>query len=154
MANQRICSVDACGKPHHGGGYCKPHYKRWRRHGSPVGGRVSYGVPLEFLRASLKSDDAVKCIDWPFKRSTEGYGQVYIAGRLSQANRVICEMVNGPPPTPFHEAAHGCGNAACVSPWHLRWATHSENEADKLLHGTHSRGRKKTKTPAEARVSV
>lgn len=28
----------------------------------------------------------------------------------------------------------------CVNPRHLRWATRSENHADKLDHGTHNRG--------------
>lgn len=51
-------------------------------------------------------------------------------------SRVVCERVNGPAPTEKHETAHGCGNSWCVNKRHLRWATHIENEADKLIHGT------------------
>jgi hypothetical protein len=50
--------------------------------------------------------------------------------------------MNGPSPTPRHEAAHSCGNGhlGCVSPRHLSWKTHKENMADKVQHGTLSRG--------------
>jgi hypothetical protein len=35
MADKSICSVDGCGKPHKGKGYCHTHLARFRRHGSP-----------------------------------------------------------------------------------------------------------------------
>lgn len=28
------CSIEGCGKPHYGRGWCSMHYWRWRRHGS------------------------------------------------------------------------------------------------------------------------
>lgn len=36
MANSRLCSIDACGKPVLGRGWCSTHYSRWRTHGSPL----------------------------------------------------------------------------------------------------------------------
>lgn len=49
--------------------------------------------------------------------------------------RVVCEEINGPPPTSEHQAAHntpnGCIGRFCVNGNHLRWATQSENERDK-----------------------
>lgn len=33
----------------------------------------------------------------------------------------------------------------CVNGRHLRWATPSENNADKLIHGTHNRGERQSK---------
>ena len=58
------------------------------------------------------------------------------------ASRYMCELVNGSPPTPRHEAAHSCGwgQGGCVNPRHLRWATRVENEAEKIIHGTHLQG--------------
>lgn len=41
MAPQRICSVDGCGKTTVGRGWCREHYYRNQRHGSPTGGRMS-----------------------------------------------------------------------------------------------------------------
>jgi hypothetical protein len=50
----------------------------------------------------------------------------------------MCELAHGKPPSSEHEAAHSCGKGreGCVNPLHLRWATTSENHADKKLHGT------------------
>jgi len=54
----------------------------------------------------------------------------------------MCILAHGEPPTPAHQASHSCGKGheGCVSPRHLRWATASENEADKIDHGTVRRG--------------
>ncbi|MDN5751468.1 MAG: hypothetical protein L0H64_23705, partial [Pseudonocardia sp.] len=43
------CNLSGCGRAHHGHGYCRPHYTRWRRHGDPqadveVAARVRDGV--------------------------------------------------------------------------------------------------------------
>jgi hypothetical protein len=58
------------------------------------------------------------------------------------AHRVMCLLAHGQPPSIEHVAAHSCGNGAggCVNPRHLRWATASGNEADKVFHGTSNRG--------------
>lgn len=38
MADPAICSIPNCGKPAHTRGWCKRHYGRWYRNGSPTGG--------------------------------------------------------------------------------------------------------------------
>jgi hypothetical protein len=35
-----------------------------------------------------------------------------------------------------------CHRRACINPRHLRWASYAENNADKLLDGTHNRGQR------------
>lgn len=32
-----ICTVAGCGAPHDAKGYCRAHYRAWRRHGDPLG---------------------------------------------------------------------------------------------------------------------
>lgn len=32
----RECTIDGCGKPHEGRGYCKEHYQQWYRYGDPL----------------------------------------------------------------------------------------------------------------------
>src|ERR1039458_3356779 len=76
-----------------------------------------------------------QCIAWPFGESGHGYGAK--VSDLGYPHQFICRKFHGPEPTAKHEVAHGCGNRICINPKHLRWATHTENEADKLLHGTH-----------------
>lgn len=84
------------------------------------------------------------CLIWPFTRTDEGYGQLWVGGRHVYVHRWACEARNGQPPTPKHEAAHSCGNGhlGCVNPGHLVWKTRAQNAADAVAHGTASRGEK------------
>ncbi len=52
---------------------------------------------------------------------------------------LVLEAFVGPRPNGF-EACHNDGNPANDALSNLRWGTHSDNEKDKLLHGTSSRG--------------
>lgn len=90
---------------------------------------------MDWLRAhaNYASDE---CLIWPFSRIPKGYGQLGI--RRTYAHRFMCELVNGPPPTPKHQTRHDCGNGhlGCVNPRHLSWATNSQNQLDRRRHGT------------------
>lgn len=37
---KKTCSVEGCGRPHQACGFCSMHYRRWLRHGDPIGGGV------------------------------------------------------------------------------------------------------------------
>jgi hypothetical protein len=81
-----------------------------------------------------------ECLIWPFGLRSE-YPSVHYRGRSTQGgHRLVCELTHGPSPTKDHYAAHSCGNRTCIAPAHLRWATPTENQADRLLHDTHGRG--------------
>lgn len=41
--NEATCSIDGCSTAVTARGWCEPHYRRWRRHGSPLGGRTAPG---------------------------------------------------------------------------------------------------------------
>lgn len=140
MAEAKICAVDGCVKPRIARGWCQAHWARWKRHGSPlVGGPLgaSKGESLRWLSART-GHVGDECLPWPFGRTGSGYGALEIDGRAISAHRWMCAEVYGPPPTPSHEAAHSCGRGhlGCVNPGHIRWATHSDNLADRLDHGT------------------
>lgn len=81
--------------------------------------------------------------DWPFATTPFGYPYGQYGPRLRVLTQVACELHHGPPPSTAHETAHGCGNQRCLNPRHLRWATHVDNEADKIRHGTTPRGPRK-----------
>jgi hypothetical protein len=51
-------------------------------------------------------------------------------------NRLVCEVFNGPPPSPDHHARHRDGISSHNSASNLLWGTRSENEQDKRRHGT------------------
>lgn len=139
-----ICTIEGCGLPHKGRGWCMKHYFRWKRYGDPnivllkISGRHELN---RWLRNHIAyREDA--CLIWPFARMTNGYGLTRWRGRKDGAHRVMCELVYGPAPSSKHEAAHSCGRGTdgCVHPLHLRWATPKENNADKERHGTVVRG--------------
>lgn len=137
------CSIEGCGRPASSRGYCRAHYKRFLRHGDPLGGKPTmYGDSIKFIMEEAVNPDHDECIIWPFFRNENGYGKVQYNGSKKYTHRVVCEIVNGPPPTDDHEAAHSCGggSSGCCSGRHLRWATKAENEGDKLIHGTRLRG--------------
>lgn len=139
MAIPRKCSVDSCDKSQIAHGFCDAHYRRWKRYGDPLGGGTQQGAPEKFLREVVLSYQGDDCLIWPFYKDRTGYAKIH---RNSLVHRIVCEEINGPPPTPRHEAAHSCGRGkkGCCTPNHLRWATHAENEADKRVHGTQPRG--------------
>jgi hypothetical protein len=95
------------------------------------------GVTAAWLH-SHASYDGSDCLIWPFARTTAGYGCFGHEGEHYRAHRYMCRLVNGPPPTPKHEAAHSCGRGhdACVHPKHLSWKTRKENQDDRIAHGT------------------
>lgn len=101
--------------------------------------RVASSQQLETL-AALLLVETDQCIDWPFAKFAGGYGSVQVDGKSRRAHVLACVHHHGPKPTPAHVAAHSCGRPPCINYRHLRWATHAENMADKLKHGTHNRG--------------
>lgn len=99
------------------------------------------GAALQWLQQHVQhaSDE---CLTWPFGNNETGYGFIRLDGRVIKASRVMCELAHGAPATRGLQAAHSCGNGrmGCVNPRHLRWATQSENQFDRVAHGTSNRG--------------
>jgi hypothetical protein len=123
-------------------GLCDAHYGRWRRHGNPLAGGTFRGDAPHFLETVVLTHIGDECLIWPFDRGDKGYAKIRLDGKPKFVSRVVCEHAHGPAPTATHEAAHSCGNGSdgCVSPQHLSWKTRTENEADKLIHGTLTHG--------------
>ena len=142
------CGVPDCnGNAHHHDqghkGFCNKHYKRLYRYGDPLKKmRASNGEVKRFYRDVVLAHEGHDCLVWPYYRNEFGYGVLQSEGRTSIVPRQVCEDAHGQPPTPQHQSAHSCGNGhlGCVSKHHLSWKTRPENEADKLIHGTHNRG--------------
>lgn len=142
MADSRICSIKGCGKPQKTRGWCRAHYHRWRRHGDPLGGRTLVGEPAQYFREIVLPFAGTECLIWPYSRIGGGYGELRQDGRTQRVHRLVCEVLHGPAPTPEHEAAHSCGKGyeGCCNPQHIRWATPTENSADRAIHGTVAHG--------------
>ena len=82
--------------------------------------------------------EADECLPYPFSVGSHGYGQFSDGSRKFLAHRYICTKFHGP--SRGRHAAHSCGDKLCVNPRHIRWASRSENEKDKRLHGRDNGG--------------
>lgn len=138
------CTVEGCAKRETSRGLCAMHQRRLRVHGSLDGGK-HYGEAEKFYREVVLTNERGPeddCLTWPFACGKHGYAQIRDGDDIILVHRRLCEEVHGEPPTPDHEAAHRCGRgkSGCVTKGHLRWATHTENMADKNIHGTSNHG--------------
>ena len=141
--NSGPCSVDGCERPAKSRGLCANHYYHLRTHGDPLkSAPPRESEPLRWLVEHANHQDDEACLFWPFARSATGRPSINIHGKTRIAHREMCRMAHGEPPAPGYQAAHSCGRGedGCLNPRHLRWATASENERDKLDHGTSNRG--------------
>lgn len=96
------------------------------------------GEGVTFLRQHVNDSDG-ECLIWPLYRNPNGYAQFGFEGTEHYAHRFMCELANGPPPSPDYDAAHSCGRGknGCVHPRHLSWKTRGQNIEDAVAHGTH-----------------
>lgn len=142
------CCVNGCDSPTLNRGWCSKHYQRWLAHGDPTKvllRQTPRGKIDEWIKTvAIPYSDDDECLTWPFSISGNGYGKLWVKGRLVVASRHICSLVNGDPPDPSYDAAHSCGKGheGCVNPKHLSWKTKSENQSDRHIHGTSNSGSK------------
>lgn len=144
---KEICSVDGCGRPHEARGLCNAHYLRLRKHGSPFGGSAPRNIVDKYYQEVVLRYDGDDCLIWPHARDKKGYATFSAKKKQGRERptqsvaRRVCEDIFG---TPFPEAqaAHSCGKGhlGCVAKTHLRWATPTSNQRERVLHGTSNRG--------------
>jgi hypothetical protein len=125
-----VCSVDGCGLPVKGNGFCNKHYLQSRKHGAPCEDRSHAPLQERFWRYVDKSSE---CWIWIGKKRTgTGYGQIGEGGRGGKnllAHRVSYEIHNGQIPDGF-VVMHVCDTPGCVNPAHLILGTTAENVKD------------------------
>lgn len=143
LRERPICMIDGCDKSTVGRGWCRRHYTRWSRRGDPEAPlrKTADGTLANFILANV-SYAGDECLIWPFVKYKNGYGFLNYKEKRWGASRLMCTLVNGPPPSDRHETAHSCGKGhlACIAPKHVTWKTPIENQADRIVHGTTMRG--------------
>lgn len=122
------CSVDGCRGSVVARGWCDPHYRRWKHHGDPLGGKAKpRGTVAERFWAKVDKSDVDGCWLWTGARDKLGYGRFSPqAGAHRSAYAVAYRLVVGPVPDGL-ELDHLCRNHGCVNPAHLEPVTHKEN---------------------------
>ena len=125
-----ICSIDRCEKPSRTRGWCGMHYQRWKAHGDPLGGNERFATPEDAFLARTEPLLWSGCVVWTGSTASNGYGQMWSAGRLVQAHRWAWEQEHGGIPEGML-IDHTCWERSCVNVDHLRLATPAQNTANR-----------------------
>ena len=125
--SKNVCSVDGCARPLDARGWCRMHWKRWRKHGDPRSGQPQriVGDDLARLMSHVRVDPS-GCWIWSGSLNGRGYGQMYWRGRVRRAHRVSYALLKGPLVEGL-DLDHLCRVTLCVNPAHLEQVTHLVN---------------------------
>lgn len=128
------CKLDTCGLEVHAAGWCKTHYLRVRRYGTPtpITARLD---PIGFFWSQIDRKGPSDCWLWigPGRCGThQEYGMVGARDGLTPSgtrlpHRIAYELTHGvtvPSEVPLD---HLCRNTLCANPAHLEPVTTKEN---------------------------
>ncbi len=103
-----------------------------------------FGRPrrVDIILAAARAADTDDCVFTDLRPNLNGYVTAWYRSTKMGAHRIVCLNVHGEPDGEL-DAAHSCGRPACVNPRHIRWATHLDNVADQVAHGTRHWGERR-----------
>ena len=141
----RACSVSLCPRIHYAHGFCRFHYDRWKRHGTPFFTTTPMrDMTLEerFWFFVAKDEQANTCWLWQGEVTYHGYGRLSLHRKHIQAHRLAWQIAHGPIPDGLF-VLHKCDVPLCVrndTPGHLWLGTQADNMQDKVAKGRQAKG--------------
>lgn len=130
MTDPIVCKVDGCGNASMHLGWCRPHYRRWNKHGDPTaGGPFHYSNPDDAFKARTILNDETGCVEWSGSSDAAGYGSMRINRKPVKAHRYSWCRKYGSIPDGMM-VLHKCDNPKCVNVDHLFLGDHNANMAD------------------------
>lgn len=132
-----------CDRPIRALGYCESHYKRFKKYGDPLAGRLSpmFGSTLEArFWAKVDKRGPNECWPWTASLNGKGYGMLANGKRGSTPAHRVSYAINVGELDDNKTVDHSCHTTACaggndcrhrrcVNPAHLRLLTNLENIA-------------------------
>jgi hypothetical protein len=84
-------------------------------------------------------DKQTQCWNWLKAKNKDGYGYLWVDGKMRRAHRLSFEAFVKPIP-PGKLVLHTCDNPSCINPEHLFLGTHLDNARDRNQKGRHVHG--------------
>jgi hypothetical protein len=103
----------------------------------------------QYIIDSSKPTAPSGCWEWGRAKDLDGYGLLYVGGRMRRAHRVSYQLFAGDIPAGAF-VCHSCDNPACCNPEHLWVGSPQDNQDDCRDKGRTARGERNR----HARLSV
>lgn len=129
MARGPVPGCEECRQRPHGRGFCRTHYYRVWRTGSPYLPTLRDRFERHFERRG-----PTECWPWLGGKSWQGYGRCKVKGAMRMATHVAWMLEHGTWPGK-HQVLHVCDHPTCVNPAHLFLGSNDDNMRDKTLKG-------------------
>lgn len=134
----RSCEFKGCGKPRHVRiGLCGAHYQQHKAgrglrplNSSTATATIGMSIEEKVRHWIWAVEDG--CEIWVGHINDQGYGELYVGGRMRRAHRVAW-LLSGRPLSDDDILDHACGKRSCVRVDHLR-------KSDKALNGQYRIG--------------
>lgn len=105
----------------------------------PTGYYPRRNTRYQWLRAAISNHDSNDCLLWPFSKSHNGYGTIWMPdGTMARVHRVAFKLTYGHWPVP--QGLHSCDTPACFNPRHIFEGTPSCNTFDMVIKGRCHKG--------------